>query len=101
MALLFEGADVTDDTAEANWLNEYFMTVFNVKIAAGDTSRLVNLGYDPMSSLIIQYKVIEKLLLNLATPKATGPVGISAVVLKSCASNLSCYLQIIFFKKLI
>lgn len=99
-ALLFEGTDVTDDTAKANCLNEYFKSVFNAKIPPGDTSRFVNLGYHPMSPLIIQYKGIEKLLLSLNTSKSTGPDGIPAVVLKNCASILSCYLQIIFTKSL-
>ena len=52
--------------------------------------------FDQMPPITIAQDGVKKLLLNLKTKKATGPDGLSAQFLKSCANEITPILSLIF-----
>ena len=74
--------------ARANILNDQFVSVFTKE----NTTNIPNMGHSTtpsMPDIIIDWKGVHKLLMNLKTNKATGPDEIPAFILKEAATQVA------------
>ena len=96
VSLLKEGGFLhTDPKAKANILNRQFTSVFS----ADDNSPLPNLGpnlHPTMNDITVNQNEVTKLLRNLKPSTASGPDGISAMLLKETAEEISPAVTLLF-----
>jgi hypothetical protein len=95
---------LTDKRQIANFINNYFKSVFTSHELNDPTPNLQTrtdktFSINPFASFSSMN--VEKYLTELDTNKATGPDKISPLILKNCASAVSFPLSLIFIKSYI
>ena len=96
--LKYNGATHSDSKIKADILNRQFSSVFTSE----DDTQLPSLDedHDEMPHISISRSGILKLLQNIDTNKATGPDGISGMLLKTLREEMADILVLIFQKSI-
>ena len=97
-----DGTLTTDDTEKATMLNDYFCTVAEKLIGPADEIQPLhahsceNVDTLIMTSITISQKEIEEKICKLKVKKATGPDGVSALLLKYAGMSIAPSLTSVF-----
>ena len=93
---------ITDDTEKATMLNDYFRTVAEKLIGPAEEIKPLNahsrenVDTPSMTSIMDSQKEIEEKICKLKVKKATGPVGVSARLLKYAGMSIAPSLTSVF-----
>ena len=97
-----DGTPTTDDTEKATMLNDYFYTIAEKLIGPADEIQPLhahsceNVDTLIMTSITISQKEIEEKICKLKVKKATGPDGVSALLLKYAGMSIAPSLTSVF-----
>lgn len=93
--LMFNNNSILNDVDKAKCFNEYFESVFS----KSQPSQFLTCAYpifEPMPEIIVDGYGVLKLLQNIKTNSAPGLDRIPNLFLKSCASEISKYLTLLY-----
>ena len=88
----------SSDSDKADCLNKYFASVFTTENVTNIPA--VTTTYPSMCDIEVSVTGVQKLLAGLDTNKSMGPDGLSPIILKECASEISPMLTFIFNQSL-
>ena len=94
-----DGVLITDDTAKANLLNQFFVSVLTEETAF-DSDNTTSTLTNTLTSLNLTPDMVRQKLLKLKANKASGPDGVSINVLRQCP-DFDVPLTILFNKSLL